>query len=408
MPDDDDEIPLFHHAWCGRRGGRDGGTRGHGPIPCRHTARGGRSHSGPTRATFFRSTTTPSGRAAPRRCPVPRASQRRFQCAPEDGTGDCPCTWRRIFRSSTWSRTCTTFGPIWWCTNGTIPGEPPCTWRCPDPIRIGGDTLQKVEFFLNVAPGMLCTADRDGRLPLHAAVDQESMLTYPEKTDELLSVVQLLIDRHPEALQQPDSSGNLALHAAANRYAPVPILRLLIEHFADALRVRNHQGLLPVHLALHRERSVALEAQIELCFSVSDCYTAHEVESVQLLVDEWPESIRELDSLGRSLVHCALGGPATPGHSVAWSLLQKWPDAVLARDHEGLLPLHVAAATDAPLELLYTMMQLQQKLVRERAKRRREQPMATTTTLATTTTTTTLALGPAYPKRPRIGDSLDS
>jgi hypothetical protein len=80
---------------------------------------------------------------------------------------------------------------------------------------------------LNVAPELLCAADRDGRLPLHAVVDQESMLTYPEKTEELVSVVQLLIERHPEALQQPDANGNLPLHAAARRYALVPILRML-------------------------------------------------------------------------------------------------------------------------------------------------------------------------------------
>jgi hypothetical protein len=85
-------------------GGRDdGGTRGHGPMPCRHIARGGRSHLGTDTATFFRSTTTPSGRAAPRLCPVPGAPHRRFKCAPEDGTGDSPCTWRRTFKSSMWS-----------------------------------------------------------------------------------------------------------------------------------------------------------------------------------------------------------------------------------------------------------------------------------------------------------------
>jgi hypothetical protein len=153
--------------------------------------------------------------------------------------------------------------------------------------------------------------------------------------------------------------------------------------------------LLPVHLALHRVRSVALEALIELCFSVSDSCCEYEVESVQLLVKQWPESIQELDSLGRTLAHHALDGPATPGHRVALSLLPKWPDAVLVRDHEGLLPLHVAAAAaDAPLELLYKMMQLQQKRVREQAKRRRER-MATTATV----------WSPASSKRPRMGES---
>jgi ankyrin repeat protein len=202
-----------------------------------------------------------------------------------------------------------------------------------DPIRLGGETLKKVEFLLTLAPAMVGAADSEGRLPLHAAVDHESMLTYTEKTDELVSVVRLLIERHPGALQQPDSNGNLPLHVASQRYAPIPILRLLIEHFAEALQVRNHQGLLPVHLALHRERSETLQEQFELCLSVRDCYVQHEVVSVLFLVEQGPESIQELDARGRSLVHHALDGPETPGRRVALPLLRKWPDAVLVRDH---------------------------------------------------------------------------
>jgi ankyrin repeat protein len=267
-----------------------------------------------------------------------------------------------------------------------------------DPIRLGGETLKKVEFLLSVAPGMVGAADRAGRRPLHAAVDQEFMLTNDEKTDELVSVVRLLIDRHPVALAHQDSNGNLPLHVAARSYAPAPILRLLLEHNLEALRARNRQGLLPVHLALHRERSEVLRVQLLLCSSMSDCYMEHEIESVHFLVELWPESIQEADARGRNLVHRAFDGPATPGHRVAWSLLQKQPDAALVRDHQGLLLIHAAAAADAPLDLLYSMMQLQQKLLRERAGRRREQPMLTNAASA---------LGPASSKRPRMGDPQD-
>jgi hypothetical protein len=83
-----------------------------------------------------------------------------------------------------------------------------------------------VQFLLTVAPGMVAAADdRQGRLPLHAAVDHQSMLTYSDETEELVAIVRLLIERHPEALQQSDANGNRPLHAAATRYAPMPVLR---------------------------------------------------------------------------------------------------------------------------------------------------------------------------------------
>jgi hypothetical protein len=266
-----------------------------------------------------------------------------------------------------------------------------------DPIQTGGETVRKVELLVKLAPEM---AGGRGRaragLPLHAAVDHESMLTYGEKTDELLvSVVRLLIESHPEALQQPDSSGNLALHAGTKRYAPMPILRLLIEHCPEALQVRNPQGLLPVHRALHRARSEALQGEFGFCCFPSGCDLTLEVDSVLLLVEQWPGSIQELDSRGRTLVHCALDGPETPGHRVDLSLLQKWLDAVLVRDHQGFEPLHVATIADGPLDLLYSILQLQQKRVREQAERRQEYPK----------TTIAKAAGPHSSKRSRTGSS---
>jgi Ankyrin repeats (many copies) len=232
-----------------------------------------------------------------------------------------PCTWPRTFRSSKGVRFLFNCWPDVVHQLDDV-GRNALHMAVSDPIRLGGETLKKVEFLLTLAPGMVGAADHERRLPLHGAVDHESMLTYTEKTDELVSVVRLLIKRHPGALQQPDSNGNLPLHVAASRYAPMPILRLLIEHHPEALQVRNRQGLLPVHLALHRARSVALEAQFGFCSFPSGCDLTLEVDSVLLLVEQWPGSIQELDPLGRksrdiaSPWPCCTSGPGPPSFAV--------------------------------------------------------------------------------------------
>jgi hypothetical protein len=68
-----------------------------------------------------------------------------------------------------------------------------------DSIRIGGEALKKkkIQFPLGVGPREW-SAPRTTRVAsrFHSAVDDESMLTYGEKTDELASVGQLLIDHH--------------------------------------------------------------------------------------------------------------------------------------------------------------------------------------------------------------------
>jgi ankyrin repeat protein len=61
------------------------------------------------------------------------------------------------------------FWPDW-----TISGRNALYMAVADPIRIDGATLQKVQFLLTVAPGMVAAADdHQGRLPLHAAVENE-------------------------------------------------------------------------------------------------------------------------------------------------------------------------------------------------------------------------------------------
>lgn len=161
------------------------------------------------------------------------------------------------------------------------------------------------------------------------------------------------------------------MHDAARHWVPIPVLRYLVDQCPDALQVRNTSGLLPVHLAVRREQSEYMTWVIANDSEARTYFVQLEMDSIKFLVERWPASVLERDALGRTLVHSALAGaphrhPTTPGRRVALFMLRHCPEAALAADAQGFLPVHVAASVDAPLDILYGMMQLQHGQLRGR------------------------------------------
>jgi ankyrin repeat protein len=272
-----------------------------------------------------------------------------------------------------------------------------------------GSTVRTIQYLLEESPGLIDLADNEGRLPLHTSVAQDGEHLHGPYLEELVAVVQLLIERHPDALQRHDARGNLPFHVAVSHWVPVPVLRPMTEQHPDCLLARNADGLLPVQLALHREQSDRLTGTFERFPSARDWYTKLEVATIGFLVKQRPESLRELDTRGRTLVHQALDGPTTPGHLAVPFLLQKWSGAVLVRDRHGRSPLHVAAAAaDAPLDVLYAMLQLQMKLLRERGSRDIQSDEHLLLPRKATTSVASRAVGPSSPKRARRTDDSKS
>jgi len=90
--------------------------------------------------------------------------------------------------------------------------------------NLASDLFEMAHALLQWDPGMVRRADdRTNRLPLHHA------LSFWSAESPSLKVVQLLIELHPEALQQPDTYGALPVHVYLTEAArpSVAVLQLL-------------------------------------------------------------------------------------------------------------------------------------------------------------------------------------
>ena len=100
-----------------------------------------------------------------------------------------------------------------------------------------------------------------------------------------ISVVQLLIDQYPKALQGKDSGDNRPLHSAcACEQQSLEVIQWLVLKFPDALKEKTPNGSLPLHVA---------------------CYANQSFEVIQWLVQQFPGALQEKNSHGYLPLHMA-------------------------------------------------------------------------------------------------------
>jgi Ankyrin repeats (many copies)/Ankyrin repeats (3 copies) len=197
-----------------------------------------------------------------------------------------------------------------------------------------------------------------------------------------LELITFLVEQHPPALHEKDRDGCLPLHAAIDAAVGVGTIRYLVEKGPRALRVRCSQwGDLPVHCALRadpdaygtpRARAAVLRCLAEkwpesleegtrdgtpplhLLFAEDakddpdPLPTAPEPELVRSLLRLCPASVRKTDGNGRTVLHKAARNPAT-SLEVIRVLVQEWHGALRARETRmGYLPLHHALEAEMP------------------------------------------------------------
>lgn len=95
-----------------------------------------------------------------------------------------------------------------------------------------------IEFLVNRHPEALRAKDEWGSLPLHVALESRKLR---------LRVVQCMVDASPASLTEVDSGGNTPLHIAA-RNAEWEVVKFLVKRCPASLRVKNKAGNRPADI----------------------------------------------------------------------------------------------------------------------------------------------------------------
>eukprot|EP00984_Skeletonema_dohrnii_P000227 scaffold70_cov124-Skeletonema_dohrnii-CCMP3373.AAC.8 len=93
------------------------------------------------------------------------------------------------------------------------------------------------------------TQDRNGRLPLHHALEE----------DAPLGAVKLLVQADPATIQTPDNRGSLPSHIACEHYDCPCVIKYLVDLYTRSLLVADNRGNTPLHYACQEGRYVVIE-----------------------------------------------------------------------------------------------------------------------------------------------------
>jgi ankyrin repeat protein len=225
--------------------------------------------------------------------------------------------------------------------------------------------LRLVRFLSRQAPKTLRKMSRDGKLPVHFAIEGGLALSTAEhlwehwpadegspasvqfrtgngltalhlaasRTVPSVEHVEFLLRLRSQMLVEVDPDGRLPVHYAASCEHPcLDVCRLLVERSPDSLRHAANDGSLPLHACVNR--------------------WVPSLEKIQYFVGQYPKALAVKDSDGSLPLHIALARRKVPREVVQF-LVEQEPRSLRQRDGTGRLPLHVAAVRDAELDLLY-------------------------------------------------------
>jgi ankyrin repeat protein len=188
----------------------------------------------------------------------------------------------------------------------------------------------------------------ESSLPLHLALFSES---------PSVEVVRIVLDAHPEALQEKDHDGSTVIHKAVrNGSVPHEVLRLVVDARPELLLEADDAGDLPIHVAL-RTALPTVESTVELLADscprslrvanaqghrpVHVAILTDNVEAVRTFAEVSPEGLRETDAQGNTPAHLAASCDYASAE-LATLVVEAWPESLLATNENGDTPIHVA------------------------------------------------------------------
>jgi ankyrin repeat protein len=169
-----------------------------------------------------------------------------------------------------------------------------------------------------------CHATKN-RFPLAVALLWLNSHTSSEATD-CADVALYLLECWPEAATKADLNGVFPIHLVSPNW-PIELVRRVVEASAGPKLLRR----------LRPSRGGNEEVRIPLhCAVAEGCGS----ETIRVMVEAFPESVRIADNKGQVALHHASGNGCDP--DLVEYLLQQWPDAIYIADNNGMLPLHRA------------------------------------------------------------------
>jgi len=184
----------------------------------------------------------------------------------------------------------------------------------------------------------------------------------------MFDVLQYLVELNPTSLRKKDKYGEFPLHCVCrNQRITVETIKLLLNVGVDVVYERNEYGEMPLHgfcsgsydsSEKKLDDEVAIDI-LKLLLAAHPDWTSIQTDEVnedgslplhkaahtkspafcKLLVDAYPEAVKEVDGRGLPLHHaCEDGRPETVEY-----LFGLYPESLHIRDGWGRLPIHCAA-----------------------------------------------------------------
>jgi ankyrin repeat protein len=193
--------------------------------------------------------------------------------------------------------------------------------------------------------------EHEGRLPLHALLEDESLRESDAlnlnliDTDDLLEIIAFLVGKNPGSLSARNQGGELPLHVACATHTSVEIIRFLVDQAPQSILMpRTTDGAYPLHAALERG------ASLDSVFSDSDV--------IKMLLERHdPVTIMLRNNAGETPLHvaCRCGVP----FEIVESLVHHYKASSQVVTPQGDLPLFLACATAEPsLDIIYLLLKI--------------------------------------------------
>ncbi len=205
-------------------------------------------------------------------------------------------------------------------------------------------SLELIDVLIELYPDAVREGDENGLRPLHFAclynfcMEKHFNALRDERDKTSWGwVLKVLIEKYPQALQEPDNDGRLPLHLAASSAKTSPkALEMLLERYPDSISRRTKLGKLPLHFAV--------EAR------------AANYDAVRILLDAYPSGAGE-SSERKNPLHFACG-EARADLRIIQALVQAYPSGVKEKSIESMLPLHLACANKQSIEVVEFLLRV--------------------------------------------------